>query len=175
MRQLFFIALLAVASSCAADNVLGGSVSELFPLDVSRVEVQKNDEALQVTYLRNRGVFLDVVVRVSISTRVEGMSEDGGRVSYEFKAGNRIPLKGTDPYGVQRVSVTHAPGGEPVRNFPEVTNGDLLITGGGEIGEETSGNFSMVFAKEGGDLGFGRTLTGTFRGETLDAGFGELP
>jgi ABC-type uncharacterized transport system ATPase subunit len=55
MKQLFFIAVLAASSSCALDNSLGGSVSELFPLEVSRVEVQKNDEALQITYLRNRG------------------------------------------------------------------------------------------------------------------------
>ncbi|MFZ5441577.1 MAG: hypothetical protein ACOZQL_16340 [Myxococcota bacterium] len=164
-----------VLSSCALDNSLGGSLGEVFPLDISRVEVQKNDEALQITYLRNRGVFLDVVVRVSVSMADEGSSADGGVPSLELKPGARIPLEGFAPTGVLRAAVTHAPGGEPVRNLPQVKKGDLFITEGGGIGEVTKGNFSMLFEQEGGDVGFGRTLSGTFSGMTLDAGFGELP
>ena len=177
MTQRLLTAFLAcvVLPGCLLDNSLGGSVGELFPLDISRVQVERNDEALQITYLYNRGVFLDVVARISVSTRTEGMSPDGGRLSYDFEPGNSIPLEGTDPYGVQRTAVTHAPGGEPTRSLPPVKRGDITITGGGPIGEETSGNFSMVFEDEGGDLGNGRTLYGTFKGITRDAGFGALP
>jgi hypothetical protein len=70
-----------------------------------------------------------------------------------------------------RASVTHAPGGEPVRNLPKVARGDLVITEGGQVGTLTSGNFSMLFEQEGGDIGFGRTLNGRFSAISRDAGF----
>lgn len=157
--------------SCAPENGLGGSLSEVFPLEVSKVDVHQNEEALQVTYLRNRGVFLDVVARVSISLSTEGVSVDGGVAGLELKPGTRINLAGLAPSGVLRASVTHAPGGEPVRNLPKVARGDLVITEGGQVGTLTSGNFSMLFEQEGGDIGFGRTLNGRFSAISRDAGF----
>ncbi len=167
--------LLLLLGACNLENSLGGSVSENFPLDISGVEISRNHEAFQVTYYRNRGVFLDVVARVSVSLHQEGVSEDGGVPWLEPEPGTRVDLAGEYQPGHPRTAVSHAPGGEPVRNLPRVTRGDLVITEGGNIGELTAGDFSMLFEQEGGDLGWGRTLYGTFRGEVLDAGFGELP
>jgi hypothetical protein len=152
------------AVACAPDNSLSGSLGEVFPLDVSRVEVARNDEALQVTYYFNRGVFLDVVARVSVL-----MSD----VSVVMNA--PVPLQGEGDGGVLRCVVTHAPGGEPVRTLPHIKRGDLTLTHGGHAGELTAGSFSMSFEAEGGDLGFGRTLGGTFSATASDAGFGALP
>lgn len=149
--------------SCG-ETTLSGSLGELFPLDVSRVEVRRNDFALQVTYMRNRGVFLDVVARVAVSLE-----------EVELTPGTRIPLEGRTTSGARRATVVHAPGGEPMRNLPDVEKGDLVVTEGGGIEEMTKGNFSMVFAQEGGDLGQGRTLVGSFAGVALDAGYGPLP
>jgi hypothetical protein len=175
VRLVLLSAALAAFAACGLDNSLGGSLGEVFPLDISKVEVAKNDEAMQVTYLRNRGTFLDVVVRVSVSLASDGVAADGGVAPLELKPGTRISLEADAPTGVWRTAVTHAPGGEPVRSLPRVKKGDLVITRGGGVGEVTGGNFSMLFEQEGGDVGFGRTLTGTFSGMTLDAGFGELP
>ena len=51
---------------------------------------------------------------------------------------------------------------------------DIVITEGGKIGEAMKGNFSMLFEQEGGDVGFGRTLVGTFAvKQSVDAGFGD--
>lgn len=173
MKRLLLACAVALAG-CAADNSLGGSLGEIFPLDVSRVEVAKNTEALQVTYYRNRGVFLDVVVRLSVSIQDEGVAPDGGVPTMALTSGKRIDLKGLSPTGTLRATVTHAPGGEPVRNLPPIKNGDLVITQGGGVGQPIKGNFSMLFEQEGGDIGFGRTLYGAFStGETLDAGFGD--
>ena len=161
-------------TSCGLDNSLSGSLSEVFPLDLSKVEVAQNDEAMQVTYYRNRGVFLDVVVRVSISLQDEGVAADGGVPTLVLKPGSKLALQGESPTGELRCAVTHAPGGEPVRSLPRVKKGDLVITEGGAIGEKMKGNFSMLFEAEGGDLGYGRTLVGTFAvKESLDAGFGD--
>lgn len=172
MRRLFAaLSSLLVLTSCASDNSLTGSMSEVFELEVSRVDVHENEEALQITYLRNRGVFLDVVVRVSVSLATDGTSEDGGVPALGLKPGTRIDLAGLTPNGVLRAAVTHAPGGEPVRNLPPIKRGDLVITEGGAVGQYTRGNFSMLFEQEGGDVGYGRTLVGSFSGTSIDAGF----
>lgn len=168
-------ALVAALLLCSClDNSLGGSVSEVFPLDISGTELRRNDQAMQVTYFRNRGVFLDVVARVSVSLEIDGVAEDGGVKYLVPVRGSSIAVAGDYAEGHPRCVVTHAPGGEPVRNLPRIKRGDFVITGGGGVGEETSGTFSLLFEAEGGDLGNGRTLYGTFKGELLDAGFGEL-
>jgi hypothetical protein len=171
------VAVLVLLSSCGPENGLGGSLGAVFPLDISRVEIAVNEEAMQVTYLLNRGVFLDVVARVSVSLRdvemrpgvtipLGGMTGDGGTM---------LEDGGVAPAPVRRCVVTHAPGGEPVRVLPPVVRGDMVIRQGGVPGELTKGDFSVLFANEGGDLGQGRTLYGNFSAVASDAGFGELP
>ncbi|MHB8875310.1 MAG: hypothetical protein ACYC8T_16620 [Myxococcaceae bacterium] len=156
--------VLLAALGCGTEPALSGSAGELFSLQVSRVEVMRNDEALQVTYYNNRGVDLDVVVRISVSLK-----------DVEVVPGVNIPLGGEYTPGHPRTTVAHAPGGEPVRLFPRVKKGDMNITGGGNPGELTSGNFSMLFESSGGDLGGGRTLAGKFDAVAKDAGFGPAP
>ncbi|MDP2273548.1 MAG: hypothetical protein Q8K32_22600 [Archangium sp.] len=174
MKSWWPLALGVCLSSCLLDNSLGGSLSEVFPLDLSTVEVAQNPEALQITYFRNRGVFLDVVVRVSVSLQDEGVAPDGGVPTIVLAPGKRLELQGESPAGQLRCAVSHAPGGEPVRSLPRIKNGDIVITEGGNIGEPIKGNFSMLFEQEGGDVGFGRTLFGRFSSkESLDAGFGD--
>jgi hypothetical protein len=166
--------------ACGGDNVLSGSVSEIFDLSVSRMEVRKNDQALQVTYLRNRGVFLDVVARVSVALldTVDGgvQYEANGNLKYlALTPGTNIKLGGEYLPGQNRTTIAHAPGGEPVRLLPPIKRGDLNIGKGGGIDELTAGDFSVLFGDEGGDLGNGRTMYGNFQAITLDGGFGPLP
>jgi hypothetical protein len=169
-RRALAAAAVALLASCGPDNALGGSVGAVFPLETSRVQVAVNDEALQVTYLLNRGVFLDVVARVSVSLRDVAL-----RPGVVVPLGGLTGDGGVGPAPVQRCTVTHAPGGEPVRALPPVVRGDLVLRQGGAPGQLTRGDFSMLFASEGGDLGQGRTLSGSFSAVAVDAGFGELP
>ena len=174
MRGRLRLALGLCLVSCGQDNSLGGSLGEVFPLDLSTVTVAQNFEALQITYFRNRGVFLDVVVRVSVSLQGEGVAADGGVPTIELKPGQKLELQGMSPTGELKCAVSHAPGGEPTRSLPHVKKGDLVIIEGGTIGVPIKGNFSMLFEAEGGDVGFGRTLVGTFAvKESKDAGFGD--
>jgi len=144
---------------CASDNSLGGSVSELFPLDVSRVEFDRNPEALQVSYYSTRGEYIDIVVRVTVATQ-----------GVDVSPGRKIDLAGEYQPGHLRTTVIHLAWGEPMRNLPPVKSGDLVVSSGGNPGEGTRGNFSMSF-DQGGDLGAGRTLYGTFATIALDGGF----
>ncbi len=167
MRRWLTVVLgvaLLVGFSCGPDNGLSGSLGQVFPLDISTSNIARNDEALQVTYTLNRGVFLDVVIRISVLVS-----------DLTIKPGVTIPLAGSNDAGVLRCVVAHAPGGEPVRVLPEIKRGDMVISSGGHVGELTRGSFSVLFQDQGGDVGFGRTLTGTFLGTATDAGFGELP
>lgn len=156
--------LLSAAACAREDNSLAGSVKELFPLSVSRVDLLRNAEAFQISYLYNRGADLDVVIRLSLSLK-----------DIEFVPGATIALDGDYAEGHPRTSVVHAPGGEPVRVFPRVKRGDFNLSSGGDIDQFTRGDFSMVFDSTGGDIGSGRTLEGTFAGTPADAGFGPLP
>jgi hypothetical protein len=147
-----------------SDNSLSGSVSELFPLgDISRVEVLRNAEALQVSYYRNNELDVDLVVRLTVAT--EGL---------ELRPGAKVDLAGTTPSGQARASVVHLNAGEPARVFAPVEKGDLKLEEGGSPGEPTRGDFSMSF-KKGDGYGAGRSLEGAFSATALDASFGPEP
>ena len=156
---LVLAGLALLASGCASDNSLGGSVSELFPLDVSRVEVARNPEALEVSYYSTRGEYIDIVVRVTVATQ-----------GVDMQPGRKIDLAGEYQPGHLRTTVIHLAWGEPVRNLPPVHSGDLTLSSGGNPGDATRGNFSMSF-DQGGDFGAGRTLYGNFASTALDGGF----
>ncbi|RKG73269.1 hypothetical protein [Corallococcus terminator] len=146
---------------CRGDNELSGSVSELFPItDVSRVEVRRNPEALQVSYFRNNGLDVDLVARLTVDT--EGV---------DLKPGTKVQLGGTTPSGRDRASVVHVAAGEPARVFTPVERGDLVLDEGGNPDQPTRGDFSLSF-KKGDGYGAGRSLEGTFSATALDAGFG---
>lgn len=174
MRRALSLATILVMSACTPDNTLGGSLGEVIDLTVTEVIAYRNTEALQLIYTRNRGVFLDIVIRVTISLQTQ--AEDGTITTVEPEPGARILLQGDWRAGNPRTTVAHAPGGEPIRNLPRIRSGDLQISRGGMSGGLTSGSFSMRFEDTGGDIGFGRTLNSNFvANQTRDAGFGELP
>ncbi len=174
MRRALSLATILVMSACTPDNTLGGSLGEVIDLTVTEVIAYRNTEALQLIYTRNRGVFLDIVIRVTISLQTQ--AEDGTITTVEPEPGSRILLQGDWRAGNPRTTVAHAPGGEPIRNLPRIRSGDLQISRGGMSGGLTSGSFSMRFEDTGGDIGFGRTLNSNFvANQTRDAGFGELP
>jgi hypothetical protein len=159
------LALIASASvvaamACGGDNSLGGSMSEVFPLQVSFVDILRNDQAFQVSYYNNNGNDVDLVAQIVVSL-------DG----WNFKSGTDYALQGEVDAGF-RTSVLHLAAGSPPQPLPEVSLGDLQLNAGGNVGQYTQGNFSMSFVADGG-YGGGRTLYGNFSGQAQDAGFGD--
>ena len=151
---------LVVGLGCMSDNSLGGSMSEVFPLDVSRVDILRNDQAFQVSYYNNNGNDVDLVARIVVS--LDGLN---------FRPGGDFALQGEDDAG-QRTSVLHLAAGSPPQPLPEVSLGDMQLSSGGNVGVSTTGNFSMSFVADGG-YGGGRTLYGNFSGVAQDGGFGD--
>jgi len=148
---------------CGGPNSLSGSVDELFSLEVSRVEVLRNAEALQVSYYRNNGLDVDLVARLTVAT--EGL---------ELTPGSTVNLSGNTDSGRARATVVHLAAGEPARVFGPVDKGDLELEEGGGIDQPTRGNFSMSFQR-GDGYGSGRSLEGRFASTAMDAGFGPEP
>lgn len=157
-RALWLIAA-GLLAGCGAENSLGGSVSSLFPLTVSRVEVLRNPEALQVSYFNNNGADVDLVIRLTVAL-----------AGIDLQPGTRIPLEGEYEPEHPRTTVAHQAGGEPERTFGTVQRGALFLDAGGEPEQRTRGSFNLLFAA-GDAFGGGRDLTGTFSQVALDAGF----
>lgn len=163
LRRPGLLAGLGLLVGCGGPNSLSGSVEELFSLEVSRVEVLRNAEALQVSYYRNNGLDVDLVVRLSLAT--EGL---------DLRPGSKVNLAGTTEAGVARTTVVHLAAGEPARVFAPVDKGDLELDEGGGVDQPTRGNFSLSFMR-GDGFGAGRSLEGRFASLAMDAGFGPEP
>jgi hypothetical protein len=158
----FFAAAIAVAAGCGmGDNQLGGSLSEVFPLDVSTVHVIRNDNAFVVSYEANNGHDIDLVLRFALALD-----------ELQFRTGRTIPLQGTTDAGVLRASFVHNAAGEPARILPQVRTGEFELTQGGNPGQVSAGSFSVSFVSDG-SYGSGRGVTGTFHARTLDGGYGD--
>ena len=148
---------------CGGPNSLSGSVDELFSLEVSRVEVLRNAEALQVSYYRNNGLDVDLVARLSVAT--EGL---------ELKPGAKVNLAGQHGLGVARATVVHLAAGEPARVFAPVDKGDLQIDEGGARGPAHARQLLALVPARGG-VRRGAQPGGPLLLAALDAGFGPEP
>lgn len=161
MRRLLGLAFgVGLLAGCLGENQLAGSVSGLFPLEVSNVEIMRNQEALVVNYYRNNGANVDLVVGVSVYV-----------ADLNFVPGGDFPLDGQYAPDHDRCTVIHQGAGEPVRILGAIKHGDLKLDRGGSPGDLTQGNFSLSFY-QGPEYAAGRGLQGTFQAPALDGGFG---
>jgi hypothetical protein len=158
MKRLGCLLLLCLLPGCG-DSTLAGSVSALFALDVSAEVVQRNSEAFQVTYLHNQPTAVDIVAQIGLA--LSGIA---------FQPGANVDLSGEYAPGHPRCVVTHHADGEPERALPAVSKGSMHLGSGGDVGEQTSGDFSIAFVNDG-SYGSGRTIYGSFGGVAVDAGF----
>jgi hypothetical protein len=158
MRRVGYLLMFCLLPGCG-DTTLAGSVSALFSLDVSAEAVQRNPEAFQVTYLHNQTTAVDIVAQLGLS--LTGIA---------FQPGANIDLSGEYAPGHPRCVVTHHADGEPERSLPLVSKGSMHLGSGGNVGQSTSGDFSIAFVTDG-SYGSGRTLYGSFGGVAIDAGF----
>ncbi len=144
---------LLLLASCGSQS-LEGSLGESLDLSFNQVEIRRNAQALQISYLRSDGK--EVVARMTVVT--EGL---------DLKS--KVSLAGRYAAGHPRTVVTRAVDGEPLVVLPAVENGTLELSEDPAPDKVITGNFSLAFATSGGDTGGGRTLLGTFQGKVLAA------
>ncbi|MBI5543472.1 MAG: hypothetical protein HY901_06255 [Deltaproteobacteria bacterium] len=150
VRRLLLALAAATTLGACGGNSLDGSLSEAFDLSFAEVLVRRSEKAVQVTYLRSEG--REVVIRMTVAIEGVDVSHAGSiNLAQEYAPGH------------PRAAVSRAVDNEPVRQLPAVVQGDLTLDGPPHPGETVSGSFSVRFG-EGGDLGSGRTLTGSFSG-----------
>ncbi|HTS79248.1 MAG TPA: hypothetical protein VMH40_01500 [Myxococcaceae bacterium] len=160
--MLLASATVAVALACGGGaNSLTGSLSEVFPLDVSTVHILRNDEAFVVSYEANNGQDIDLVLRFALALD-----------QLPLQPGRTVNIAGSTDGGVLRATFLHNAAGEPVRVLPEVSIGSFTLDQGGNPGDDTSGSFGVSFVDDG-SYGSGRGVSGTFVGTALDAGYGD--
>jgi len=163
---LLLLAAAAVAAGVACGqgpNSLDGSLSEVFNLDVSRVHVIRNDDALVVSYEANNGRDIDLVLRFTLALD-----------QLPLQKGRRLNIAGFTDGGTLRATFLHNAAGEPARVLPPVSVGQFILDKGGNPGDDTSGSFSASFVTDG-TYGSGRAVSGTFDGVALDGGYGDWP
>jgi len=163
-RTLVVLTSLAVAAAVACGggpNSLGGSLSEVFPLDVSTAHVLRNDQALVVSYEANRGRDIDLVLRFTLALD-----------QLPLQRGRTVKISGTTDAGILRATFLHNAAGEPARVLPDVSIGEFTLDTGGNPGDDTKGNFSASFVSDG-SYGSGRAVTGRFHATALDGGYGD--
>jgi hypothetical protein len=156
------LAALAAVGCGMGDNGLGGSLSEVFSLDVSSVAVLRNEQAFVVQYQANDNNDIDLVLRFTLA--LDGLPE--------LKPGMQVNLVGFTDAGVERASFVHNAAGEPARVLPAVSIGQFNLDQGGNPGDLSAGSFSASFVADG-SYGSGRAVTGTFHAVTLDGGYGD--
>jgi hypothetical protein len=163
---LLLLAAAAVAAGVACGqgpNSLDGSLSEVFNLDVSRVHVIRNDDALVVSYEANNGRDIDLVLRFTLALD-----------QLPLQTGRRLNIAGFTDGGTLRATFLHNAAGEPARVLPPVSVGQFILDKGGNPGDDTSGSFSASFVTDG-TYGSGRAVSGNFDGVALDGGYGDWP
>ena len=161
---LLFLTAVAVGAGVACGqgpNSLDGSLSEVFDLDVSRVHVIRNDDALVVSYEANAGRDIDLVLRFTLALD-----------QLPLQPGRRVNIAGFTDGGTLRATFLHNAAGEPARVLPDVSIGEFTLDHGGNPGDDTSGSFSASFVSDG-SYGSGRAVSGTFSGPALDGGYGD--
>lgn len=155
------VALCAMA--CGPGPHVEGSVGELLDLRYSRAEARMaetfvnqgsgqtvSEKEVSVRFIATQGTVENTPLKVSARL-----------ANTTFVPGTAIDLAEKLPDGAQRGTVTRSVLDEPVRAFPAIERGSLLLHGEPTSGSTVEGEFNVTFVN-GTDVYSGRTLFGRF-------------
>jgi hypothetical protein len=153
-------------------NSLTGSLDEIAPLQFDSTVVRADPDVLVIEYDRfpqAQGTQVDagpaatgaggtdVVFKVAIQIAGLQLNKDLD-----------LDLTSATSDGTPRTSCTRAVGTDPRRDLPPVKRGELVRDSDVNIGQPAKGHFHILFG-EGGEIGEGRTVDGTFSAPAQDA------
>jgi hypothetical protein len=160
----------------SGSNSLTGSLDEVAPLEFEAVVVRASNNVLVLEYDgfpqgttgdadggSGGAGGTDVVFKMAVN--IQGLKLDNGL---------DVDLTSRLDDGSPRVACTRAVGDDPRRELPPIQMGNLILDSDVNIGQNASGHFHILFG-EGGQVGEGRTVNGTFSAPTQDADPGSQP
>lgn len=146
-------------------NTLTGSLDEISPLTFDAVIVRASPDVLVVEYDNHPlgsvdgGATGGTDVTFKMAINIDG---------FQLNKGLDIDLTSSLNDGTPRVACTRAVGQDPRRDLPPIERGDLVLDSNVNYDQTTSGHFHVLFA-EGGQIGEGRTVDGTFSATVQNA------
>ena len=162
-------ALLGLCACGKPENSLVGSVDELASLQFDSVVVRADGDVLVIEYDRHpNGLVSDGGV---------AGGTDGFDVAFKMTVlingltlsqGLDIDLTSHLADGTARVACSRSQTDDPRRAFPPIKRGDLVLDSSVNYDQVAVGHFDILF-DEGGDVGEGRTVTGTFSAAVQNA------
>lgn len=154
-RLLALTALVAGLCACGEDGgTLEGSVAPLLDLRYKRSEALLAEGELSINFVVPQGSGVNTVLKVS--ARVGDMIPEG------YTGGLDINLAEDVGGGAQRGAIGRSVLDEPVRVFPPLARGSLVVDRLPTAqGQRVSGDFHVTFVN-GIDIYSGRTIFGSF-------------
>jgi hypothetical protein len=152
VRPALATALLGLAACAAPPDTLQGSLDEVAPLAFQTVAVRVNPSILVVEYqFVPKGGGAEVPLKMVV-TPPDGVP---------LANGVKINLAEFDVDGNPRAVCSRSAADDPRTRLPPIKLGELDLTSNFAPGSTATGTFHILFG-EGGDIGEGRTVDGTF-------------
>lgn len=154
-RALALASVLAALCACGDEGgTLEGSVAPLLDLKYRRAEAVLAEGELSINFVTPQGSGVNTVLKVS--ARVADMLPEG------YTGPLDINLAEVMEGGSQRGVIGRSVLDEPVRVFPQLERGSLVVDRmPTEPGQRVSGDFHVTFVN-GIDIYSGRTIFGSF-------------
>lgn len=144
------VSTVLLSTACNHGPRVEGSVGELLDLTYERAEARLSQDELSVSFLTTQGTGENTILKVT--ARLQDLT---------FTVGTPIDLAQALENGGQRGAVGRSVLDEPVRPFPAIARGSLVVHGTPEPGASVTGEFNVTFVN-GTDVYSGRTLFGRF-------------
>lgn len=152
------VVLCCLLLGCGGPGALEGSLSEQVDLSYDAIELQRSDTALAVVFTRApSGGGKDVVLKVTAATKAVGLTR-----AVTIDLAELVD-------GAARGAVSRAVTGDARRDFPVIKRGTITLEDAPVVGAAVAGDVDILF-EQGGALGSGRTVFGSFHAVVTEAG-----
>lgn len=175
MRRRFTMAALVALGLCGCSqppNSLTGSLDEIASLQFDSTVVRASPDVLVVEYDRfpqggagDAGAGGGTDIPFKMSVKITGL---------QLNKDLTIDLTSATADGLARTSCVRSVSNDPRRDLPPIKRGELVLDSDVNIGKVATGHFHILFG-EGGQIGEGRTVDGTFSAPAQDANPGSQP
>jgi hypothetical protein len=149
--------------SCSPPNTLSGSLDSLTSLQFTSVNVRASSTAMVIEYDQPDATSTDVVFKLVINPENLTLSQ-----------GLQIDLSELIDPVTPRATASRSIASDPRTQLPPILRGQLTLNDDVSVGGVASGSFYILFG-QGGQLGEGTTVNGSFQATVADTNPGASP